>query len=332
MLRRLFSLLLLSSAALASAAWSQPRDLRIGFQTAEVNVLLSYATQNGLFEQQGLNVTLVPFPAGPAMLPALASREIDMGWMGEFPSVTGYANGIELEVLMMERLDFTNIRLVASPSAGATLQDLKGKRIGATVGSSSHYHLLQALQQAGLSQSDVTVVNLSPANMPAAYSAGQIDAAMTWEPNIGAIEKEGGKVLATTRSLGMITGGVWVMQKSLAAERRETLLAFLRAWRQAQVDYAADPAKVRAAEASRLGMSPGDFDALVVRQSVSHPTLEEQLTADFMGEPGKELDSRLMKHLQGIGDFLAGQKRIEALPSDWRGLFNTSPIVEVLGR
>ena len=155
---------------------------------------------------------------------------------------------------------------------------------------------------------------------------------MTWEPNIGAIEKEGGAVVATTRSLGMITGGVWVMQKSLAAERRETLLAFLRAWRQAQGDYAADPAKVQAAEAKRLGMSSEEFAALIARQSVSHPTLEEQLTADFMGEPGKELDARLMKHLQGIGDFLAGQKRIQALPADWRGLFNTSAIVEVLGR
>lgn len=333
MIRRFVSLLVLSSIVMVNTAWSQPRDLRLGFQTAEVNVLLSYATQNGLFVNEGLNVTLVPFPAGPAMLPALASREIDMGWMGEFPSVTGYSNGIELEVLMMERLDLTNIRLVANPAKGIeTVQDLKGKSVAASVGSSSHYHLLRALEQAGLSQTDITLVNLSPANMPAAYSAGQIDAAFTWEPNIGAIEKEGGKVLATTRSLGMITGGVWVGQKALYADRRETLLAFMRAWNQAQKDYEANPEKVRAAEASRLGMSAAEFDALVARQSVIHPTLEQQLTADFMGEPGKELDSRLMKHLQGIGDFLVAQKRIEALPADWLGLFNTAPMVEVLGR
>jgi hypothetical protein len=33
-----------------------------------------------------------------------------------------------------------------------------------------------------------------------------------------------------------------------------------------------------------------------------------------------------MKHLQGIGNFLLGEKRINALPSDWTKLFNTQPI------
>ena len=33
-----------------------------------------------------------------------------------------------------------------------------------------------------------------------------------------------------------------------------------------------------------------------------------------------------MKHLQGIGAFLLEEKRIQALPSDWAGLFDTKPI------
>jgi taurine transport system substrate-binding protein len=330
MYRHLVAALLLCVVSVSSA-FAQNKPLRIGFQTAEVNVLLTYASKSGLFAKERLDVTLLPFPAGPAMLPALAAKEIDMAWMGEFPSVTGYTNGLPIEILMMERLDFTNIRLVANPAIGAkSIKDLKGKKIGASVGSSSHYHLLNALSQAGMKQSDVTVVNLSPANMPAAYVAGQIDAAFTWEPNIGIIEKSGGTVLATTKSLGMITGGVWVIQQVLSQEKSETLQAFLRAWRQAQKDYAANPKIVRQYEAIRIGQTAEEFEALIARQSASNPSFEQLITADFMGAPGKELDSRLMKHLQGIATFLVSEQRIKEAPKDWTKLFNTTPLVRAM--
>ena len=301
--------------------------IRIGFQTGEVNVLLSHAVAAGLFEKEGLAVTLAQFPAGPAMLPALAAGEVDLAWMGEFPAVTGYANGLPIAILFMERIDATNVRLVANPAAGiASPTDLKGKRIGVAIGSTSHYHLLRALSQAGLKAEDVRLVNLTPANMPPAYAAGQIDAAFVWEPNVGAMERQGAKAIATTKSLGMITGGVWVTRKPFVAGSGETVQRFLKAWDEAQKAYAADPAGVRAAEARRIGMSGPDFDALVAGQSVAHPSFRQTLTADFLGAPGQESTSRLMKHLHGIAAFLVAEKRIQAPPADWSGLFETRPI------
>lgn len=323
--------LALLAMAFALPAGAQTMPLRLGYQSGEINVLLMYAINTKLFEKHRLDVKLSTFPAGPAMLPALASGEIDMAWMGEVPAVTGFSNGMPIEIVMMERVDFTNVRLVASPASGiAKLSDLKGKRVGASVGSTSHNHLLRALAQGGLKQEDITLVNLAPANMPPAFAAGQIDAAFTWEPNIGAIEASGGKVIATTRSLGTLTGGIFVAQQALHKTNPETLHAFLRAWREAQRAYAKDPKGVRQFEAKRVNQTPEQFDALIARQSASHPSFEELLTADFMGTPGKEGDSRLMKHFQGIGAFLVGEKRISALPSDWSRLFNTRPLQAVL--
>ncbi len=101
MRRILIFVLSLITACAAAPAVAQQRSLRIGFQTGEVNVVLSYAAKGGLFEAQKLDIKLVPFPAGPAMLPALAANEIDLAWMGEFPSVTGYSTGMPIEILMM---------------------------------------------------------------------------------------------------------------------------------------------------------------------------------------------------------------------------------------
>ncbi|MFN9807168.1 MAG: aliphatic sulfonate ABC transporter substrate-binding protein [Betaproteobacteria bacterium] len=329
MKRLLLSLLsgLLLMFSITPSVEAQSRPIRIGFQTGDINVLLMYASGSGLFEKQRLDVKMIPFPAGPAMLPALAASEIDVAWMGEFPAVTGYSNGMPIEILMMERLDFTNVRLVATPNSGITsVQGLKGKRVAVSVGSTSHNHLLRALSQAGLKQEDITLVNLTPANMPPAFVAGQVDAAFTWEPNVGLMEKSGGRVIATTRSLGMITGGIWVARQAFTKDNPESVQAFLRAWREAQRVYAANPQTVRQFEAKRVNQTSQEFDELIARQSASHPTFEQLLTADFMGPPGKELDSRLMRHLQGIGNFLLGEKRINAVPSDWTKLFNTQPI------
>jgi taurine transport system substrate-binding protein len=314
-----------------TAAAQDKLPIRIGFQSGDINVILLYAMNTGLFEKNGLEVKTATFPAGPAMLPALAANEIDIAWMGEFPVVTGYSNGLPLEILFMERIDKTNVRLSANPAAGITkVSDLKGKKLGVAVGSTSHYHTLQALTQNGLTASDVTLVNLSPANMPPAYTAGQIDAAFVWEPNIGAIERAGAKPIATTDSLNMITGGVWVARKPFVAQHAEAVKRFLTAWRQAQKDYKANPKAVRQYEAKRVNMSPEQFDLLIEGQTASNPEFEEILTAGFMGPPGKEMDSRLMKHLQGIAAFLVQEKRIPAAPSDWAGIFNTKPIQALL--
>jgi aliphatic sulfonates family ABC transporter substrate-binding protein len=332
MSKRLFSFIFSVLCMLASASvQAQGKPLRIGFQTGDINVLLMYASQTGQFAKQGIELKMTPFPAGPAMLPALAAGEIDFAWMGEFPAVTGYSNGMPIEILMMERLDFTNVRLVVNPASGIQkLADLKGKKVAVSVGSTSHNHLLKALAQAGLKQEDVTMVNLSPANMPPAYVAGQVDAALTWEPNVGLMEKAGARPIASTQSLGMITGGIWVARQAFTKDNPETVQAFLKVWRDAQKAYASNPGDVRQHEAKRVGQTAQEFDALIARQTASHPSFEQLLTADFMGPPGKELDSRLMKHLQGIGAFLVLEKRISAAPSDWTRLFNTRPLQELL--
>jgi aliphatic sulfonates family ABC transporter substrate-binding protein len=330
MIRFTRCLAFVASLVLAQPQFVSAQDLKpikIGFQTGEINVLLSYALGSGLFKAGGLDVKVAQFPAGPAMLPAIAAGEVDLAWMGEFPAVTGYSNGLPIQILFMERIDSTNVRLAANPAAGIKeLADLKGKRIGVATGSTSHYHLLRALEKAGLKSTDVTLVNLTPANMPPAYVAGQIDAAFVWEPNVGAIERAGARPIATTKSLGMITGGVWAARKAFTDGSPETLQLFLKIWDQAQRDYKAKPAEVRQYEAKRVDMTAEQFDKLVEGQGVAHPTFEQILTVDFMGPPGQEANSRLGKHLQGIAAFLVEEKRIQAAPTDWAGLLYTKPV------
>lgn len=317
-------LLSLLFAASASAA---PVKIRFGYQPGDINTQTIYAQAQKMFEKAGLDVDFIAFPAGPAMLPAFAAGELDLGWMGEFPIVTGYANGMSIEMILIDRINLTNVRVVVNPKSGIkTLSDLRGKRIGVSIGSTSHQQANLALKRGGLTQQDVTFVNLAPGNMPAAYEAGQVDAVVTWEPNISAVEKAGGVAIATTKSLGDITGIFLGARPEFTQQHPEEVRKVLAVWEQTLKDATAKPDDVRQYEAKRLNLTVPEFGAMMDRMGAVYPSYQEQLTKSYLGEPGHTDTSVVLNHLKDIGDFLMSEKRIKALPADWSKIINTKPL------
>lgn len=315
------------STLVATNAFADPVTLRLGYQPGDINTQTIYAEALKLWDKAGLKVQLIAFPAGPAMLPAFAAGELDMGWMGEFPIVTGYANGMSIETILVDRINTTNVRLVANPKSGInSLSDLKGKKIAVSIGSTSHQQVNLALKKGGLTQQDVTLVNLAPGNMPAAYEAGQVDAVVTWEPNISAIERAGGKAIATTESLGDITGIFLGARPEFVKEHPAEVEKFLAVWEETMKAAADKPDDVRQYEAKRLGLTVPEFSAMLKRMGAVYPSYNDQLTQAYFGAPGQVATSRMLSHLKDIGDFLMSEKRINALPADWSKIIDTQPL------
>ncbi|WP_162594350.1 taurine ABC transporter substrate-binding protein [Variovorax sp. PBL-E5] len=302
-------------------------QMRIGWQVGDVSTVLTLAVERKIFEAQGLSVELRGFPAGPAMLPALAAGEIDVAWMGEFPTTSGYANGLPIEVILVPHMHRTHIRLIGNPANGIrSIADLKGKKIGVTIGSTSHHHLIRALSMAKLTPRDVTMVNLAPANMVPAYVSGQVDAIVTWEPGAGEVEARGGLRLATTESIGSITGILWVARSEYVQKHPLEIQKFLHAWEKATDEYRRNPMESMKYEAKRLNQSVDELAKLTERQSIVFPTYSEQLSQNYLGKKGEQADARLMKHMQSVAAFLHGIDRIKEVPGDWSRLIDVGPL------
>lgn len=302
-------------------------QMRIGWQVGDVSTVLTLAVEKKLFEAEGLRVELKGFPAGPAMLPALAAGEIDIAWMGEFPTTSGYANGLPIEVFLVPHMHKSHIRVIGNPASGVkTLADLKGKKVGVSIGSTSHHHLLRAIAMAKLTPRDVTLVNLAPANMVPAYLSGQVDAIVTWEPGAGEVEARGGIRLATTESLGTITGILWVARSEYVRKNPQDVQKFLRAWEKATDEYRRNPAESMKYEAKRLNQSVDELAKLTERQNITFPTYAEQLSGAYLGKKGEQTDARLMKHIQSIAVFLRDIDRIKEVPTDWSKLIDVEPL------
>lgn len=307
-------------ASFAPSSFAEEK-LRVGYQTGDINNVTMVAYNEGFFEEAGLDVELVPYASGGSMVPALAAGEVDVTWFFPFPSLSAYAREIPIEVFLLDHSPKTAERLIGDYDS---IEELEGKKIGVTFGTSGHHSLLSALDQTGLSAQDVTLVNLKPAEMAPAYAAKQIDAAWTWEPAAGKLNELGGKDIATADSVGAFAVALWAVRSEFAQENPEQLQKFISAWDMAQQHYLEDPAAGQKWEAERLNLSSDEFAAMVDRQGSEVLLLESQLTNDWLGEPGGASDTALFSAYQDYAVFLEEQGRIEKAPEDIAPLINAA--------
>jgi NitT/TauT family transport system substrate-binding protein len=78
-----------------------------------------------------------------------------------------------------------DIKILARQDRGIkTPESLKGKVVGVTAGTASHFFLNLFLIYHQMQISDVQIIDLEPPGLSKALIEGQVDAIATWEPYI----------------------------------------------------------------------------------------------------------------------------------------------------
>jgi sulfonate transport system substrate-binding protein len=181
---------ILGSAA-ETAPSAVPAQLRIGYQKSSVNLLV--ARELGLLESRfpGVRVRWSEFPAGPQLLEALGAGSLDFGATGDTPPVFAQAAGSDVVYVGAEPPKPRNSAILVAPDSPIhALGDLRGKRVAFQKGSSAHYLVLRAVQQAGLRYADIVPVYLTPADGRAAFQNGSVDAWSIWDPYWAAAQQD----------------------------------------------------------------------------------------------------------------------------------------------
>jgi sulfonate transport system substrate-binding protein len=126
---------------------------------------------------------------GEGGITRITAGETDLATNAETQLLRESLTNPDLRIIMTVTESF--YRLVARRSAGiATLADLKGKRAMLPRNTSAHYYLVAMLRTAGLTEEDVEIVNLPPAQgdqtgmdqMSDALARGDVDVISIWEP------------------------------------------------------------------------------------------------------------------------------------------------------
>ena len=262
------------------------------------------------------------FASGAEVNAAMASGGIQISEIGSSPLSAGLSSGIDYQVISFGKVIDSSEALVSRNGAGIDKPaDLKGKRIAVPIGSTAHFSLMGALKMYGMTEKDVNILGMSPAEIAAAWARNDIDAAFVWVP-VQAKLRENGKVMVTAGEVaktGFPTFNAWVATNKFSAANRTGLIAFLKAMNEINTDYHrnkaawnADSPKVKAV-AANVGVTSAAVVPML--DGTTYPDGNLVMSATWMGGGAATT-------IKSTAEFLKGAGRIARTADDYSKFIN----------
>ncbi|MDV6251924.1 taurine ABC transporter substrate-binding protein [Vibrio sp. EA2] len=303
------------------------KEVTIGYQ-GMFNPM-KYAIDQKLVEKEtGYDIKWRKFDSGAKAITAMAAGAVDMTVAGSSPIASAASNGVEMELVwVMENIADAEALVVKNGSGINSPADLKGKRIAVPFVSTTHFHMLFALEQFGLSEKDVKLINMQPNAIMAAWLRGDIDGAFIWDPALGKIKQDGSVLISSKQlsSWGKPTFDGMIANKQFAAENGEFVSKFITVVANVDQQYRAgketfsakDPMAVSVAKLAG-GEPESAVDAMSLYEFLD---VDTQLSCQWLG-CGKE--GGASKALEATSAFLLKEKKISALMPDYSVFVNPS--------
>jgi NitT/TauT family transport system substrate-binding protein len=112
-----------------------------------------------------------------------------------------------------------------------SVQDLKGQKVAVNQGSVSEWFLAQVLKKNGLSLSDISEQNMKSGEAGAAFVAGQVDVAVTWEPWLSkAKARADGRVLVSSKEYPDLIMDSFAFRADFVDKYPGTVKEFMKAY------------------------------------------------------------------------------------------------------
>ena len=194
------------------------------------------ARDAGLFEKNGLKVTLKELNSSEELMEAIQKREGQIYAATANWIVSGIGDGFDMA--FVANTGYSVLKFVARPSISRP-EELRGKRVGTGEANSSQDRITrQALQRLGLNPDrDVTLIPFGSRSIQRlnALVKGEIDATTSNEDNLFDLERRGEmhkvRVLADNESLKLYIGaGVdFAVSRGLLASSRSVVKGFVQA-------------------------------------------------------------------------------------------------------
>ncbi|MFT4104472.1 MAG: ABC transporter substrate-binding protein [Lacrimispora sp.] len=197
------------------------------------------AIEQGYLEEEGITVKLTEFQDGPTIIAAMESGSIDIGYIGQ----GAHKLCIEGQATIFALSHISNGDALIGGEGILSVEDLAGKKVAYSSGSSSEDILLNSLKKAGMTMDDIKAVDMDASAIVTAMLSGGVDACATWSPNSLKILEEMPKATKLTDNLTFsdktVSLASWIAMPGYAKENRDVLVRFTRALFKA-MDYAAN--------------------------------------------------------------------------------------------
>ncbi|WP_296806559.1 ABC transporter substrate-binding protein [uncultured Methanobrevibacter sp.] len=156
-------------------------SVKIGYLPTDHDAALFVANATGMYKDAGIEVELYEYNNGGDMMSAMASGDLDVGYVGITPAI--YSISKEVPIKIVAGVQNEGSGLLSHDSSVKSVSDLKGK-IVATPGESSIQSVLLKydLKKNGLNFSDIESPSMKVSSMNDALRTNSIDGMLTYDP------------------------------------------------------------------------------------------------------------------------------------------------------
>lgn len=216
----------------------EPITLRLAYMN-NWGALWAVATADakGYFAEEGITVEMTPFEDGPTEIAAMESGSIDISYIG--PGAHKLCSTGNAEVVLLQHLGDGDC--IIGLKGITSLEELKGKTIGYSAGTSSETILTVALESVGMTMSDVNAMSMDSTALTTAALSGTVDAVAAWAPlSLTILEEaeDATDICSNVDFASLVSPGSWVVNPKWADENQDAMVRFVRAMYKG-MDYAA---------------------------------------------------------------------------------------------
>ncbi len=303
------------SPAASSAAADTPGAITLGYSDWPGWTAWAIADKQGFFKKHNVNVSLKWFPNYTDSLNAFAANQVDANCQTWSDTMAPLAQGQAAKVVLINDNSAGNDGIVAGPEIHS-VQDLKGKKVATELGTVEQFLLDKALAANGMTEKDITYVNIKVQDCPAALIGHQVDAVAVWEPNKSQLlaKLPGSHVVFDSRALPGQIPDLLVFQSKVVAARPAEVQGIVDAWYDAMDWWRKNPdaaVKIMADTAKDPG-TPAEqiaFYKSFIQGTRIFSAPEAQAAFTRSAKP-----TSLYSSGPSITEFLLGEKQIPKLP------------------
>lgn len=278
----------------AGAATSGLETVTIGYQKGDP---FDIAKQRGEFskkmEKKGYKVVFKEFSDGNSLMQALKAGSVDYARTGDTPPVSALSTGTKLTYVAASSSKAKGSGILVKKSSSiSSIEDLKGKKVAYTKGTSSQYMLLAALKKAGMSADDITWVNMDQSSASVAFSKGKVDAWATWDPYTAQAQLTQNAKLVTN-GVGITNNRDYILTTQSYAKKNTEISKYLIKYLQEDMTWANNNhSELITMMSKSLKVSKSVVKKMVERRTYGISTMnstyvkEEQKIADLFYEEG----------------------------------------------
>ena len=235
--------------------------IKLAFSTWNGYMALVIAAKEGYYKKHGLKVSYTVIEDPVQRFNAFKAGSLNAVATTVDTYSRTYAKGIHsVEVLGLDA-SVGGDGIVAEKSI-TTVGQLKGQKIAVSAGSTSQWLLAYVLSQHHLSLKDVQQIDLTSGDAGAAFAAGRVKVAVTWQPWLSRAEQNpNGHVLVSTKQYPTIITDHVAFAPSFVRQHPGEVKAFIAAYTDAMSLIKKNPSKAFADVHDYLGQSAAEIKA-----------------------------------------------------------------------